>query len=423
MTMQRFFFSSDAARPARARASASAAAAASGSGSASASAAAFARVLWLALVLTGCGGGVESGGTGGTSFTSGTITGFGSVIVGGVHYDDSTAVVTDSDGALRSRDDLRLGMSTEIRGSAIAIDAGGTRVGSAAVIRFGSEIVGRIDSLDVAGKRLVALGQPVDIGATTVFDDASVSGGLAALRVGDVIEVYGLLDAASGHYAATRIERKGSNIGTYALRGVVARLDAAARTFSIGSARIAYGASASAVPATLANGSLVRVRLQPAQVGGVWTVATLNDGVRKPDDAEQARIEGVVSAFTSAARFSVDGVAVDASGANPPGGLALGVRVEVEGRSGGGVLTATQVKIRTSGDVAGEDFELRGLVAAPDAARSSFVLRGVSVTYALATTEFRNGTPAALALGANIEARGMLSADGTRLVATRITFR
>ena len=55
------------------------------------------RALWLALLLTGCGGGVESGGTGATpaSFASGPITGFGSVIVNGVRFDDSKAVVTD----------------------------------------------------------------------------------------------------------------------------------------------------------------------------------------------------------------------------------------------------------------------------------------------------------------------------------------
>ena len=34
------------------------------------------RALWLVLALTACGGGVESGGTGVASFSSGPITGF-----------------------------------------------------------------------------------------------------------------------------------------------------------------------------------------------------------------------------------------------------------------------------------------------------------------------------------------------------------
>ena len=36
--------------------------------------------------------------------------------------------------------------------------------------------------------------------------------------------------------------------------------------------------------------------------------------------------------------------------------------------------------------------------------------------------EFRNGTAAQLAVGVRVEARGTLSADGTMLQATRITF-
>ena len=46
----------------------------------------------------------------------------------------------------------------------------------------------------------------------------------------------------------------------------------------------------------------------------------------------------------------------------------------------------------------------------------------LTVSYSSAT-DFRNGSAANLVAGANIEARGSLSSDGTQLVATRITFR
>ena len=55
-------------------------------------------------------------------------------------------------------------------------------------------------------------------------------------------------------------------------------------------------------------------------------------------------------------------------------------------------------------------------------AQSSFVVRGVAVVYA-ASTEFRSGAAANLLVGASVEARGVLSSDGTRLVAARITFK
>ena len=386
---------------------------------------AFVRVLWLALALAACGGGgggVEIGGTGRVASASGPITGFGSVVVNEVHFDDSSATVTDADGNVRGRDELRLGMTTDISGSAISTDASGTSVSTATSIVFGSEILGRVESIDAAGGHFVALGQTVDINAATVFDDTSLAGGLAALAVGDVVEVYGLFDAASGHYTATRIERK-SAVTALRLRGIVSNFDAAAKAFNIGSVRISYAGFGGPLPATLANSNFVRVRLATAPVGGVWPVAALGDGTHKPGDADEARIEGLISAYTSPTRFSVNGVVVDASGANPPTGIALGVRVEVEGRSSGGVLIATEVKIKTPGDVAGQDFELRGLISAVNAPGLSFVLRGVTVNYTPAGTDFRNGTAAGLVVGAVVEARGTLSADGTRLIASRITFR
>ncbi len=72
-------------------------------------------------MLGGCGGGVDSGGTGGAStYASGPINGFGSIVVNGVHFDDSTGSISDDDGNARNRSDLQLGMVVETRGAAIS---------------------------------------------------------------------------------------------------------------------------------------------------------------------------------------------------------------------------------------------------------------------------------------------------------------
>jgi Domain of unknown function (DUF5666) len=378
------------------------------------------RVAFLALLLAGCGGGdVGVGGTGkSTAFASGPITGFGSVVVGGVRFDDSTAVVTDADGATRSRDELRLGMTTTINGSAITADSSGAEVGTAASIAFASEIVGPVASIDRAANRLVALGQTVDINAATVFDDASLAGGLAALAVGDVVEVYGLFDAATGRYTATRIERK-TKVAEYRLRGPVSALDTGTRAFNIGTQRISYASATGAPPAI---GNFVRVTLQTAQAGGVWRANSLNGAVRAPGDADEARVRGSVNAVTDATHFSIDGVAVDASAAGATAGLVLGARVEVEGTARGGTLVARKVKVESSGETEGQEFELRGAITATNASQASFALRGVTVVYA-AATEFRGGSAAGLVVGASIEAKGTLTAGGTRLLAKRITFK
>jgi Domain of unknown function (DUF5666) len=378
--------------------------------------------LWLALGLLGCGG-VDSGGTGSPTYASGPITGFGSVIVNGVHFDDSSAAITDDDGTPRSRDDLRLGMTTEIRGSTLTTDASGTSTSQATTIAFRSELLGRVDAIDTAGNTLVVLGQTVVVNATTVFDDASLGGGLSALAVGDTVEVYALFDAATGRYAATRIERKAAVLA-YRLRGMVSQLDLVAKTFNIGSERISYAALAGPAPTALANGNFLRVRVQTAKVGGAWLVAALADGRQRLDDLDTVRLEGLISAFVSPTQFSVNGVAVSGIGISPPAGLALGVRVEVEGTVRGGVLVASKLTVKAPNDPTFHVFELRGPIVSVDPARLAFVLRGVTVRYRLGgLTDFRDGTAAQLVSGASIEARGLLSADGTQLVATRITFK
>jgi Domain of unknown function (DUF5666) len=383
----------------------------------------FGRTLLTSLFLVACGGGVESGGTGGNasaSYVSGPITGFGSVIVGGVRFDDTTATVADAEGDVRSRDDLKLGMTINVRGTPIAGDSSS----AATSIVFGSAIVGPVSAINIGAASLTVLGQPVDVVATTVFDE-SLGGALAALSVGDVVEVYALLDTATQRYSATRIERKAPAL-VYQLRGVVANLNTVARTFTVGSQAISYAAlSGGDVPAGLANGSIVRVVLRVVPVAGVREALRLRLGVTEPRDFDEVRIEGLISAFTSSAVFSVDGVPVDAAQASFPdgtAGLAVGVRVALQGTVNNGVLNVSRVQIKSQAQVEIDGFELRGLITALDTATQRFTLRGVSVDYA-GPVEYRDGTQADLRGLASVEVRGRLSLDGTRLVATRITFK
>ena len=69
-----------------------------------------------------------------------------------------------------------------------------------------------------------------------------------------------------------------------------------------------------------------------------------------------------------------------------------------------------------------EGFELHGAFTAIDTTAQTFVLRGITVAYGGGGVDFRKGTAAQLAVGVQVEVRGMLSADGTMLQATRISF-
>lgn len=383
----------------------------------------FGRTLLMCLFLVACGGGVESGGTGGNtsaSYASGPITGFGSVIVGGVRFDDTSAAVTDAEGDTRNRDDLKLGMTITVRGTPITGDSSS----AATSIVVGSAIVGPVSAVDRAAATLTVLGQPVDVLSTTVFDE-DLGGALAALSVGDLVEVYALLDTATQRYRATRVERKPVAL-VYQLRGVVTNLNPATRTFNVGSENISYAAlSGSDVPAGLANGSIVRVVLRVTPTAGVREALRLRLGVTAPRDLDEVRIEGLISAFTSGAMFSVDGVAVDATQASFPdgtAGLAVGVRVALQGVVSNGVLSVSRVQIKSPSQVEDEGFELRGLLTDLDTTALRFTLRGVSVDYS-GPVDYRNGTQADLRLLASVEVEGRLSSDGTRLVATRIEFK
>jgi hypothetical protein len=388
-------------------------------------AAAVLSVAVLALVAA-CGGGsdavsVPTGGTAAAaSFSQGAISGFGSVIVNGVRWDDSAASVTDDDGVRRSSADLKLGMVIEVDGSSVDRSTGS---GRALAIRYGSEMLGPIAAIDSVASTLTVLGQTVLVTTSTVFD-TTISGGLAGLAAGNVIEIHGLYDAANSRTVATRIELKPAAT-EYRLRGSVSALDTVNKTLRIGSELISY-ATVPEVPATLANGVAVKVRLQTVPVAGAWVVTKLRLVKRVFEDRAEAEVEGVITAWTSATDFEVNGLKVDASNAAFPEGQAavvLGARVEVEGAVVNGVLVATKVHLEDDEEHGGmgREFELHGRIANLDTAAKTFALRGLTVSYAGAVT-FKDGTEATLLNDVKVEVKGTLSADLTTIVASRIEF-
>ena len=386
--------------------------------------AATAAIASAASLLAACGGGAADAPDSAAqaeAYSLGPIEGFGSVIVGGVRFDDSTASVTDEDGNAFDRSALKLGMMVQI--DAAAVD----RAASAALarrIRFGPEVVGPVSAVNAGASTMTVLGQTVLVTSSTLFDD-SLAGGLPAVQVGDIVQVNGILDTGGGRIVATRIDERPA-APAYFLRGVVAALDSGAKTLRIGSELISF-ADLPGVPAALANDSIVRVVLRTTQVGGAWVAVRLAMGPRLPDAVPHAHIHGIVTAFTSATSFLVNGLPVDASNATFPdgqAGIVRGARVEVEGRVVGGVLVATQVEIdsRRLGEIFKRLFELHGELSGIDTTAKTFALRGLTVWYG-GTVEYRNGTEADLSNGDRVAIRGKLSADRTRLEASRIEFK
>lgn len=384
----------------------------------------FTLAVSAAFALLGCGGGVGTGGTGGEvgAFAAGPITGFGSIIVGGVRFDDSAAAVEDSDGGRRSRDELRLGMTVEVNSSAITVDSSGSRA-NASRIRFESELSGLVGLVDVTGGSFTLLGQRVTVDSTTVFDER-LARGLAGLSTGQAVEVYAVFDTAAQRYRATRVEPASAGQGLR-LRGLAAEVDTAAQTLRVGGTSYSY-AGATGVPAGLAAGQFVRLRLEldllPAPR---WVVRSFGTALSTLADVDGLKVQGLISAFASSSSFSVNGRPVDASAASFPDGttgLAAGVRVEVEGTVRAGVLRASKVSIESDDEIRNRGFEITGAILSVNAAERTVTVRGVTISTARSDLRFEGGTAADLQSGRAVEVRGELAADRQRVEATRIKF-
>ena len=371
-----------------------------------------------ALALAGCGGGdggstvagVTSGGTG--SFATGSITGLGSIIMGAIRFDDSKAssILDIDDDNTDLRGQLRLGMVVRVKGK--------PKNGSSAdaeTIEVRSELLGPVSRVDAT--TLKVLEQTVKVTASTFFGDGLA--GLAALAPNDIVEVHGFVDAVNNVITATRIERKTlANVKAFKLQGLVRALTA--NTFQIGNLVISFAAPID-LPSSLvlANGLLVRVRLAPTLGSGTRKALKIRAVELEVQDRDEAEVEGTITAFTSSSQFSVNGLAVDASGAVVPTGLKLGDRVEVEGKLVSGVLVAKKVALDDEKDPL--KFELHGTINSLSTTAKTFVLRGVTVDYS-SPVEFPNGTVANLRDNVPVEVKGVVSADGTRLKANRISF-
>jgi hypothetical protein len=407
--------------------------------------------LTAALMLTACGGGgndaAPNNGVSADLVSEGVISGFGSVIVNGVRFDDSKARVEDEDeeeNSARSKDDLRLGMVVSVSGSS----AGTT--GTASVISFGSKLKGPVQIIDgvtvssgtstatttgtmtgtttAAGSHtLVILGQQVQIGAWTVFDPIFLPNGFASIAAGDVLEIHGHLSPTLNRIVATRINKE-NNANAYKITGNVSSLNAASKSFKIGTEMFSYASiEPEKLRVTLADGLTVKVRLATVQATtGTWTATRIKPAKKAMPDRIRAEVEGLITAFTSATSFSVNGLVVDATNAVFPKGtasLALGARVEVKGIVMDGKLIASLVKTedRDRGDDEDNEIELHGSVSALNTTAKTFTLRGLTVSYA-GNPSFERGSASNLVDGVFIEVKGQSSGGGTTVQATRIKF-
>jgi Domain of unknown function (DUF5666) len=382
----------------------------------------FALLSLVLLVSCGGSGVVDTGGTGvAQSLAAGPVTGLGSVFVSDVRFDDSTSTITDEDDNVLTQDQLQVGMLTRVDASTIS-DTDNEPMAVALSVRVFSEVKGPVDSINVAGNTMVVLGQTVRITAATWFDSA-LSGGLSAISVGQVLEVYGQYNARTDQYFATRIVPRTSP-SEYVVRGLLSSVSPATSTLTINALTVSYSALSAASLPPLNAGAFLRIKVAVQPNSNVWTATAVTQGGNSLPDRKDVRVVGRISAWTSSSQFSVNGIPVDASTASFPAGasgVVLGARVGVLGSASGGVLKASTVIVKGDESAANSTFEFHGAVSSLNTINQTLSVRGITVNYS-AQTQFIGGAITDLAVGRNIDVIGPLSTDLTGIQAQSITF-
>ena len=387
-----------------------------------------------ALALVACGGGGGAGTTAGTqsatnASTSGTITGFGSVIIDGVRIDDHSVL-----SMLEKEDGTLVPTQMKIGQQVVALHDDNHVASSVHVL---PSVEGTVDAVDTTAATLTVLGQVIKInsdptaGPVTVFEAPYAS--LADVHAGDSVEIHAIprLDPVAKTWSlqATRVEKAGADSALHT-SGIVSNLSTSASTFSLGSLVIDYS-QAKLLPAgvTLANGEMVHVAIPLGTVVSGTPVKAVVVKVRTHSDeshSHMSEVGGKVDAVDATAKtFTVGGVTVDASAAVFPqpgqslSTLAAGSYIVAIGTyDSNGVLKAQRVIVRGAMDAQeGGDAELHGTVL-NYVSMSNFTVRGVTVDASAATIDGSCGAITQLANNMQVGIEGAVQPSGVVKAAT-----
>lgn len=386
----------------------------------------------LAILFTACGGGgsnstndtTSSPQSTATSYT-GPITGFGSVIVNGMRFSTVGSSMTDDDDATLNSSHLRLGSIVRVDGLSDNVASG-----TASSIRVTPALLGNVDSVDESNTFLTVMGRKVVVNANTNYYNSATGlyGTLALITVGSYVEVHGM-EQTDGSFLATLIEKRTAQ-AVFRMRGQIASLDTALKTFVIGALTVNY--STATVTGLLANNAWVKVQANAAPVAGVLTATAVRTQTEKAGHGTSnlvigvasnsvVKLKGVVTDLTSANSITLAGVTVNLANALYQGGtltsIAKGTVLEVKGTWDGAVLQATLIEFegfRSSNVNGGAAHELYGAVTAFTSS-ANFVVQGVVVNASGIA-----GFPASLAVGTYLEIKGNMTAGV--LIATSVKY-
>ena len=406
-------------------------------------------LLVMSVFLTACGGGGGSESSkshssdtlwstnpagastfnGASAAYQGSVSGLGSIVVNGVRFETTDAVVYDSDDFSTQYDNntstfnspMALGMTVALFGDVDDAQS----LGRAARIRVVGGVRGTMSAVDTTALTLTLPTQIIKLSTATTYggtSDGTLTGSaitnltqLAALN-NPLLTVYGL-PQTDGSFLATRVVV--TNASTHAMdvavRGTITAISGSSYTVKTDiNSNITVSCNSCTIQPT-GNTPVVgdAVRALATDISQ-WNSPTLTASRLQlvnasyltsfqgsPSAATYAKIKGV--AILDGSRWLVGGIEV--SGAT----LTAGTLYEIKGTWSGAVLSATRVDIEgqrsftdNSGSSRTYSNEFYGAVS--NLSGSSFTVQGVNVN--ASSAYFNNGSVASLSNGAFVEVKG-----------------
>lgn len=383
----------------------------------------------LGVFLAACGGGgdqLAGVGSGGSGVASGSVSGFGSVIVDGVEYDDSSAS-RQTQGADGSSVNAQLKLGQRVR-----LVYSGSRVASS--IEIQAQLLGPVSAAPSAAGLLRVMGQPVRVVESA--SDASLStptvlDGYAAaadINAGDDVEVHGVwtYDAtlASQVLVASRIEKRAATVDPVQLGGVVVAISGQNLRLNGPVGTLVQADSLSGV----AVGDVLRVwtARSALAVAPVRAARIAGSGVSSADldSHSSVKLSGLASSYNPVTRtVVVDGLTVKlGDGVNvDEAALARGEFLSLELGKSGSTVVAKSATVRSGSADLGRTVEIKGVLRAVDwsAATVNFSLRDTAVQ-AAASVIAASCKVADSTSDLYVEVRGRLAASSPVVTAAEV---
>jgi hypothetical protein len=312
-------------------------------------------LLLLAFLSVSCGvGGTDfaGGGTGGTGISTGAVSGFGSVVVNGVHFrtDNAKKLLNGKEDNSGRTDNVvfAVGMIVTVQHGAADNDA--------RVIEYRDNLSGPIALLASGADNVIVV-----LGHTIVVENATLFG---SIKVNDVVEVSGFVDNA-GRIRADFVSLSSRPSNSFEVKGFVSGVSG--NSFRLGPLPGGSGAtigvtydptSISGLPTGLNNGMHVQVFTSDREaVGGVIAAAGIMKLAPRTEFPDRIRVdlEGLITTpWTGSGNdlsFAVEGKRVqwndttqfEGGGGTQEDTRQSNRRVQVQGIENGGVLIATRI--------------------------------------------------------------------------------